>query len=226
MRLDEALPLLEGACGRRFGDLFAGHPNDLRTNKGHAGQLLLRYIGLKLDCNLCDFEDGELKTNKALPCCTPVETMFITQISEQIDTLVGQSSIPFDRSALFQKIRNLVYLPVVKESQDPADWYYVKCVRVRVDPGSQLFGKLQADYDAIRQGLKKHIATSHDGFIHTTNGPNYIQVRSKDSMPYHPIYAQTYGRHISNKNHAFYFMKSFMVDAVAGRLNAAEGVRQ
>ena len=225
MKLDEALPLLEGACGRRFGDLFAGHPGDLRTNKGHAGQLLLRYIGLKLDCNLCDFEDGELKTNKALPCCTPVETMFITQISEQIDTLVGQSAIPFDRSPLFQKIRNLVYLPVVKESQNAADWYYVKCVRVRVDLGSQLFGKLQADYDAICQGLKKHITTSHDGFIHTTNGPNYIQVRSKDSMPYHPIFSQTFGRYVSNKNHAFYFMKSFMIDAVAERLNAASGVR-
>src|ERR1051326_3413234 len=89
MKLDEALPLLQAACGKPFGQLFAGHPADLITNKGLAGQLLLRHIGLCLDSNLCDFEDGELKTNKALPCGTPVETMFITQISQQVDTLVS-----------------------------------------------------------------------------------------------------------------------------------------
>ena len=59
MKLNEALPLLENACGKTFRELFAGHPEDLRTNKGHAGQLLLKFIGLKLDSNLRDFEDGE-----------------------------------------------------------------------------------------------------------------------------------------------------------------------
>ena len=34
--------------------------------------------------------------------------------------------------------------------------------------------------------LKEHIETSKDGFIHTSNG-RHIQVRSKDSKPYHPI---------------------------------------
>src|SRR5262249_20433536 len=110
MKLDDALPLLQGACGKRFGELFAGHPEDLRTNKGHAGQLLLRYIGLELDCNLCDFEDGELKTNKSLACGTPRETMFITQISENVDTLLRSPPVPFGQSNLFQKTRNLVYL--------------------------------------------------------------------------------------------------------------------
>src|SRR4051794_543106 len=149
MKLDDALPLLEKACGKPFGELFAGHPVDLRTNKGHAGQLLLRYIGLSLDCNLCDFEDGELKTNKSLASGAPVETMFITQISEQIDTLLQVPSLPFIQSNLFQKIRNLVYLPVVKESEDAADWYYVKCVRVRVEAGSVLYAKLEADYRSL-----------------------------------------------------------------------------
>jgi DNA mismatch repair protein MutH len=218
MKLDEALPLLQAACGVPFGKLFAGHPTDLFTNKGHAGQLLLRYIGLKLDCNLCDFEDGELKTNKSLASGTPVETMFITQISEQIDTLVSVPPIPFDRSALYQKIRNLVYLPVVKTSADCAQWYYICCVRVRAEPGSTLYDKFRSDYEAICAGLRLHIQSSPDGFIHTTNGPHYIQVRSKDSTPYHPIYSRTYGKYVSNKNHAFYFMKQFMLAAAAGTL--------
>lgn len=218
MKLDEAMPLLERACGKRFGELFAGHPEDLRTNKGHAGQLLLTYIGLKLDCNLCDFEDGELKTNKALPNGEPLETMWITQILGDIDNLVGFSPVPFRNSRLYTKIRNLVYLPVVKQSKNAADWYFVKCIRVQADEDSALYEKYKQDYEVICAKLTYDIEHSSDGFIHTSNGPNYIQVRSKDAKPYKPIFSKTYGRYVSNKNHGFYFMKSFMKDAVAGRL--------
>lgn len=219
MKLNEALPLLENACGKTFGELFSGHPEDLRTNKGHVGQLLLKFIGLKLDSNLRDFDDGELKTNKALPNSSPLETMFITQISEQIDTLVCENPVRFEDSNLFTKIRNLVYLPVVKEAESTADWYCTRCIHIEVQPGSTLFQKLKNDYEQICIGLKTHIKTSNDGFIHTTNGPHYVQVRSKDSKPYHPIYSRTFNREISDKNHAFYFMKAFMLDALAGRLN-------
>ena len=55
-----------------------------------------------------------------------------------------------------------------------------------------------------------HIETSPDRRIHTSNG-QHIQVRSKDSMPYHPIYSGVYGRYVSNKNHAFYFRKEFVL---------------
>ena len=219
MKLNEALPRLEAACGKTFRELFAGHPDDLRTNKGHVGQLLLRYAGLELDSHLLDFEDGELKTNKALPNSSPLETMFITQISEQIDTLVSDTPVRFEDSNLFKKIRNLVYLPVVKQAADAADWYCTRCIHIEAKPGTPLFQKLKTDYERICTGLRLHINTSHDGFIHTTNGPHYIQVRSKDSKPYHPIYSRTFKREISNKNHAFYFMKSFMLDALADRLN-------
>jgi DNA mismatch repair protein MutH len=84
MKLHEALPILEQACGIRFGVLFAGHPEDLRTNKGNVGQLLLKCIGLNLDSNLLDFEDGELKTNKAHASGYPAETMFITLVSPKL----------------------------------------------------------------------------------------------------------------------------------------------
>lgn len=220
MKLEEALPILQAACNRKFSDLFAGHPVDLRTNKGHVGQLLLKYIGLHLDSNLTDFEDGELKTNKANPDSSPAETMFITQISEQFDTLVAPAPLPFEQSNLYKKIRNLVYLPVVKDAPRTADWYCTRCIHVPVKPGTRLFQKLQQDYQAICSGLRRHIETSGDGLIHTTNGPHYIQVRSKDSIPYHPIYSRTFERYISDKNHAFYFRKAFMLDALHGRLNA------
>lgn len=219
MKVSEALPLLEKACGKRFGELFVGHSEDLRTNKGNVGQLLLVYIGLKLDCELCDFDDGELKTNKALPNGQPLETIFITQISRIIDTLVGENPLPFEESNLYKKIRNIVYLPVVKQSANASDWYFVRVINIELDKNPILFNKLKQDYETICAGLTAHIENNgRDNLLHTTNGQHYIQVRTKDSKPYHPIFSQKYERKISDKNFAFYFLKAFMKDAVDGKI--------
>ncbi len=175
------------------------------------------YATLELDSALTDFEDGELKTNKAFPSGLPKETMFITQTSKSIDSLIGSDATSFEASNLYTKIRNLVYLPVVKDSANAGYWYFTHCIHIQAEPGSVVFERLRADYDAVRTGLVRHLSTSADGFIHTTNGVNsYLQVRSKDSKPYHPIYSAHFGRYVSNKNHAFYFMKPFLRDAVAG----------
>jgi DNA mismatch repair protein MutH len=217
LRVAEALPRLEAACGRRFGDLFAKHPNDLRTNKGHVGQLLLTHIGLTLDSQLCDFEDGELKTNKCSRDGKPLETMFITQISGIIDQLVSDPPEPFLKSPLYEKIRQILYVPVVKEKTNVAEWYFIRCIRIEAPLGSPLFHQLDEDYRSICSQLRSSAETSSDRFIHTANG-RYLQVRSKDSKPYHPIHSATFNRFISNKNHAFYFRKEFMIEAIAGRL--------
>jgi len=218
VKLNDALPILRAACGKPFRELFVGHAEDLRTNKGNVGQLLLIYAGLKLDSNLTDFDDGELKTNKAKSDGSPLETMFITQISKNIDTFLGNPRTKFEESNLYLKTKNLIYLPVVKNSESAADWYFTQCVHIKMTPNTSLYRKMREDYESICDGLIRHVESSDDGFIHTTNGPNYVQVRSKDSKPYHPIYSNHYGRYISNKNHALYFMKSFMNDALNGRM--------
>lgn len=221
MKLETALPILESTCQRPFRDLFPNDFEDLRTNKGKVGQLLLRHIGLPLDSNRTDFDDGELKTNFTYPSGLPKETMWIMQIDSIIDTLVATPHLQFKASELYKKIRNLVYLPVVKTSDDSGDWYFTSVIHVLTKEASPLFNKLEHDYEVICRGLVTHIETSADGFIHTTNGPNYLQIRSKDSTPnkYKPIYSSHYSRYVSNKNHGFYFLKTFMKDAVADRLN-------
>ncbi|MDX2110735.1 MAG: DNA mismatch repair protein MutH [Verrucomicrobiota bacterium] len=217
MKVEVAIPLLQQVCNVPFRNLFIRHPEDLRTNKGNVGQLLLNHIGLTLDNSLCDFEDGELKTNKALPCGEPCETMFITQISRIIDSMITAPPKPFAESNLYNKIRNLIYLPVVKDSIDVGDWYFVKVIHLEAKPDSTLYKLLEEDYYSICKGLQMHIENSRDGFIHTTNGTNlYLQIRSKDSKPYRPVYSTTYGKSVSNKNHAFYFRKEFMRDALRG----------
>lgn len=213
MKLDEALPILRSACNIPIRDLFKNPPEDLRTNKGNVGQLLLKYIGLSLDSALCDFEDGELKTNKTHSNGEPAETMFITQISGIIDELVAPTPKRFEESNLYRKIRNLVYLPVVKDSKDVGDWYFLNAYHIQVTKSSDLFKRLEADYYSICLQLRTHIETSDDRFIHASSG-ELIQVRSKDakdkSGKYHPIFSTIFNSHVSKKNHSFYFKKEFM----------------
>jgi len=212
VEVEAALPLLEECVGISFGELFADLPKDLVTNKGNVGQLLLLKIGLKLDSDLKDFSNGELKTNKSDRLGNPRETMFITQVSQQIDTLVSDKPLPFEESNLFKKIERLIYLPVCKDEEDRRDWFFVSVHDVDLNKHTQLKKTIESDYYSICEQLREHIIESDDGFIHTSNG-ELIQIRSKDSKrkgAYNPIFSKHFNRFISNKNHAFYFKKEFM----------------
>ena len=207
MKLEDSLPILSKCCNKKLSILFNELPIDLKINKGHVGQLLLQYIGLGLDNKLLDFENGELKTNKSDKNGLPLETMFITQISKNFDDLICNNNFFFTN--LYKKISNLVYLSVCKESKICADWYFVNCYHIVLKNELKLMKQLEIDYYSICEQIKKNINTG-DNNIHTANG-ELIQIRSKDSKPYHPIYSNKLKRYVSNKNHAFYFKKSFML---------------
>lgn len=160
------------------------------------------------------FSNGELKTNKCDAAGNPRETVFITQISSVIDELIQER--PFERTHLYEKISNILYVPVCKDGR-PEDWMFLPSIHI--DLSLRKFAPLRDiwrdDYYSICEQLRYHIENSPDGFIHTSNG-THIQVRSKDardaSGSYHPIYSRVYGRYVSNKNHAFYFQKQFVYD--------------
>ena len=209
MLLERAKELLQPFTGTAFGDIFQPEEMvDLKTDKGIVGKLLEKSLGLANTSYTLDFEDGELKTNKCLPNGYPRETMFITQISSKIDDILDRE--PFEQTVLWNKIKNLLYVPVCKEGSTP-QWMFLPPIHVDLTTPDfeDMKDQLEQDYYSIAGQLKKHIETSADGFIHTSNG-RLIQIRSKDAQPYHPIYSQRYGRYVSNKNHAFYFKKDFM----------------
>ena len=114
-------------------------------------------------------------------------------------------------------------MPVCKDGE-PEDWMFLPSIHVDLtNPKYTSLKEIwQEDYYSICAQLKQHIKHSSDGFIHTSNGEQ-IQVRSKDARDssghYHPIYSDTYGRYVSNKNHAFYFKKEFVryINKVNGR---------
>jgi len=210
MKLAEAKARLEQFINRPFGSIFTGANYDWIINKGKAGQALEIVLGLQNTPNPLDFEDGELKTNKCDAHGNPKETVFISQILSVIDDMFRQK--PFEESHLCQKISNMLYVPVSKDGE-PRNWMFLK--PIHIDLNEPRFADLKRiwrdDYYSICEQLKRHVETSPDGFIHTSNG-RHIQVRSKDSQPYHPIYSTVYGRFVSNKNHAFYFQKQFVYD--------------
>ncbi|WP_066804342.1 hypothetical protein [Moraxella oblonga] len=185
-------------------------------NKGNTGQFLQQLLDMPNNSNLTDFDDGELKTNKSDKHGTPKETMFITQISKDFDELFFGNN---QTNRLFTKIGNLLYLPVCKESKDPEDWYFLPAYHIEIQNNHQLLSILQQDFENIKQKIISDINNPNDGFIHTSNG-HYIQIRSKDAKrkngEYNPIYSHHLGRMVSNKNHAFYFKRDFMIDIQKG----------
>ena len=211
MKLEEACDRFNQIANIRFGKLFGeARINNIIINKG--GQLLELALGMQLSCSNMDFEDGELKSNKCDRSGNPMETVFITQISSIIDELLIKK--PFEETKLYQKISNILYVPVCKEGL-PKDWMFLPSIHVNLnaDTYADLKDIWRNDYYSICEQLKNHIETGSDGFIHTSNG-EHIQIRSKDAKDakgnYHPIYSNLYGRYVSNKNHAFYFKKSFV----------------
>ena len=214
MNLTDSYDFFRENVGRTLGDLkleyqtrFPNFTSEMKINKGGVGQFIEKLIGLNNTNALTDFSDGELKTNKADTNGAPLETMFISQISSNFDQLISDQ-ISFEDSWIYQKIKNLLYVPICKVGNDPDQWYIQSAYHVQINEEGQLFRQLADDFTQIKNQLLSDI-NSGDGYIHTSNGV-FIQIRSKDSKPYRPIFSAQYNRNISNKNHAFYFKKEFM----------------
>ncbi len=180
----------------------------MKINKGKTGQLLELTIGLNLSNTILDFEDGELKTNKCDRYGKPLETMFITQTASIIDDLLSKRT--FQDTKLYEKFKRLLYVPISKDGS-PADWMYLSPVQVDLSlpKYASLAEQLESNYYSICEQLNQQLSESVTATLHTANG-KFIQIRTKDSKPYHPIYSNIYGREISDKNRAFYFKKDFM----------------
>lgn len=206
MKLEDSIPKLEKIEGIPFETLMKKIPN-LIIDKGKTGKILELLIGLPPSNKLRDFEDGELKTNKADQNGKPLETMFIMQISKNFDRIISSES--FRNSRLYKKIKKGIYVPVCKIGP-VENWYFHHYLSWDLKKDLNLFKILDKDYNKIREKIKVDLKNSSDRFIHTSSG-DFIQIRTKDAKPYNPIYSNTIKRHVSNKNFAFYFKKEFMI---------------
>jgi DNA mismatch repair protein MutH len=207
--LEEAISRLLELEGKKFSDIVTP---DL-INKGSAGQLIEKAIGLDLSSDLLDFTDGELKTNKFIKG-KPAETMAITQVGHTLNEI--SNSTPWNDSKVLKKVTSFILVPVHKDHQAPKDWIVGKATHLDERNYPSLYEKLASDYLDIGDQLRQILSTNSE--LHTLNGRNkYLQIRTKDSKDangsYHPISFE--GRRISNKNYAFYFRKQFLNDVLS-----------
>lgn len=221
MKLTDVFDKLTTLYYKPFSELK--HQEELSNftiNKGNTGQFLQQLLDMPNNSNLTDFEDGELKTNKADSTGTPKETMFITQISQDFDSLFFSEHL---NNRLLQKISNLLYLPVCKTSPSPNDWYFLPAYHIDARINPQLIEIYTQDYLSIKNQILYHLEHANDHYIHTSSG-KYIQIRSKDAKrangQYNPIFSKHLNRYVSDKNHAFYFKRDFMLDMQNGTLAA------
>jgi len=214
MKLKKARAILKKVAGKEFSQIFT--PQQLNqisnntTNKGVVGQVLELSLGLTNNSNTLDFVDGELKTNSCDKLGKPKETVAITQISSEIDQILSVDR--FKSSKLYKKITKLLFVLVYKEKSLPVEqWRIVDIIYINLkNPfNMKILWQLKRDYSEIRRQMKEQIEVGGDGLLHTANG-KYLQIRTKDSAPYSPIFSNIYGREISSKNFAFYFQKSFV----------------
>lgn len=209
MKLNDAIPKIKEIIGIPFKTLYKVEELEgIIIAKGNTGKLLEKIIGLPPGNTLKDFEDGELKTNKCNAVGKPLETMFISQISSRFDELLSEAK--FENSWIYQKIDRLLYVPVVKVSIDPNDWYFLSYKLVDITKDCDLYKQLEEDFETIKKKVKTDLEVN-DGFLHTSSG-KYIQIRTKDAKPYNPIFSKKLNRFVSNKNFAFYFKKEFMIE--------------
>lgn len=213
MKLSEASKRLNEISEIPFSKLFSkAELANIKRNKGKAGQLLELALGMELSNGNLDFEDGELKSNKCDASGNPLETVFVTQISSMFDELV--SGVPFESTRLYRKIDNILYVPVCKFPENsPELWMFLPSIHIDLtNPRFSFLREIwKNDYISICQQFRQQLDASPTATLHTANGV-HLQVRTKDSAPYHPIFSSVYGRQVSNKNRAFYFQKQFVYD--------------
>ena len=207
MTLEEASARSVRIANIPLGELFSQEEMAYALmDKGKIGKLLERALGLQNGISNLDFIDGELKSNKCKFSGEPSETIAITQISSHIEELIACK--PFKETWLYEKISNILYVPVYREGA-VKDWFFFPSIHIDLSLSKyyKILLQLEEDYNNICTMIRK---TCEEGKQLSTINGKYIQIRTKDSTPYHPIYSSSYGYNISDKNRAFYFKKDFI----------------
>ena len=212
MKLIEAKNKLDKLAYKKFSEILLPYElENIKINKGKSGQILEIHLGMVLSNRNLDFEDGELKTNKCDACGNSKETMAITQISSHIDDFISKPPKDFEKTHLYEKIFNFLYVPVCKEGF-PENWFFMPCKHINLSEKNfeELRKILEEDYYCICAQLRQQVESAQT--LHTANG-RFLQVRTKDSKnngKYHEINSNIFKITVSDKNRAFYFKKDFM----------------
>lgn len=210
MNIEEIKSLLNSLIGIPFANIFT--PSEMAyiiKSKGRGTSIIELFLSrnyqqIPYNSELFNFDISIIKCNKL---GHPLETIAICQISSIIDYWL--CSEDFYSSNIFINLKNRLFIPICKEGS-PYEWYILPLIHLNYNNSNchKIFSQFELDYMNISHQLNDFIQHSNDRMIHTCNGM-FIQIRSKDSVPYSPLYSTVYNRYISNKNHAAFLKKDF-----------------
>ena len=170
-------------------------------NKGSRGQMIERALGLNLNGDLLDFEDGELKT------FTLGETIFVTQLHHCLAEII-EDKVDFVNSKLGKKLQKTIFVGFDRIGNFKNS--YIVDNEIQIDH----FKKLEVDFQDLSNKIrdafedKRTLSTKADNL----NGPNMLlQIRTKDSKrkngQYNPLIYK--GHQFREKYMAFYLRADF-----------------
>ena len=149
-----------------------------RKNKGVRGQLLELALGIPNSSKLTDLVDGELKT------FTKGESVAVTQLRHTLPEIFNHT--PFNQSKLGIKIARTLYVAFDRQNNFLGTATHTETNEL-----------IESDYYDICDYIR------NTKTLNTFTGSNgVLQIRTKDSKPYHPIFWE--GQQLSNKGFAFY----------------------
>ncbi len=196
MKLSDAYPVCKNSINISFKKLFSNFStDDIIRNKGKSGQLMQKLCGLQLSNTTTDFEDGELKTSELK------ELTAITMITDWVDDIICEEPISFNNSRLFKKIQNMIFMHLVKPSNDPLNWFLKYCIYIPINKETSLYKDVKKDFEnicldshelidekkitqlpncRITKNKRLYVEEYGDKFLHTISR-KYNQIRTKDA---------------------------------------------
>ena len=135
-------------------------------------------LGIPNSSKLTDLVDGELKSY------TKGESVAVTQLKHTLPEIFNNT--PFNKSKLGIKISRTLYVAFDRNNNFLGTATHTETNKL-----------IESDYYDICEYIRNAKT------LHTFTGSNgVLQIRTKDSKPYHPIIWE--GKQISNKGFAFY----------------------
>jgi DNA mismatch repair protein MutH len=178
------------------------HNITINKNKGNVGHFIEKSIGLTLNSECLDLQDGEvkafpLKKNKKSDILVPKETIAITMTDKE-----SLKKDDFNSSRLYKKIENIIFVPYLRQNTKVLIF---TPILIKLNDNKTLYDKCKQDYDNIQKCL------NDTNEIRSKVG-EYIQSRTKGQK--------------NSKTRAYYFKTQYIRECITPKILYTDNIKE
>ena len=171
-------------------------------NKGNVGHFIEKSIGLTLNSECLDLQDGEikafpLKKNKKSDILVPKETIAITMIDRE-----SLKKDDFNNTRLYKKIENIIFVPYLRKNDNVLIF---TPILIKLNDNINIYEKCKQDYVNIQKCL------NDNNEIRSKIG-EYIQCRTKGQK--------------NSKTRAYYFKTQYIRECIIPSINYTDNIKE